>query len=467
MAPISRLPGELLAFIFILLPEKLFYDAKPKTSWTRVAILQVCKLWRNLALETPGFWCYINLSWNLKKIMTSLELSRTSPLTIRHEGYFEYSSVSEAHKLVLQHLPRIYDLELTDITLHCEKWEKIHGTIDLRRKAPLLQKLCLKVDKNSYTFRKIIHDNYWDCSKIIDGAFSLKFLSTYGVFFNWTTCTLRDLSVLKLNTILSDSKRPTVAQILEILALSPRLLLLELDRIGPLDSPVDSAVTVTLPLMKHFSLRGVQADVCAKMLDFIILPKNVRWNIQCLDYPISDPIIIHPKFATPEELHISISFVLEKARIEIQREYPDRLNFWTISDDFDGFRPSSHKEGIDIEWRQLQSPSTNFHKSVAALNLFLQSGWEDANNFKFVYREDKATYSLGEHAWITLLGAFAHIETLKAVFDHPRNSAETETNLAKALRHVSAVDSLIFLDISLYFEIHFFKHTNYKFIQIK
>ena len=207
---ISRLSKQLLANIFLQLPKERGRD----DTWEWVAVLRVCKLWRDLALKTPKLWSHITLSSKLEKIVASLELSRTSPLTVRLTTLFGDKSTSDAYKLVLKHLPRIYELELSNITIYRDKLEKIHAT--LSGKAPLLQKLCFRLlSIRDFVIREVNPYNYWDCSKIIDATTSLKYLNICGITFNWSTRALKDLTVLTLDTIPLDCMRPTIAQLLD------------------------------------------------------------------------------------------------------------------------------------------------------------------------------------------------------------------------------------------------------------
>jgi hypothetical protein len=81
LAPISRLPTELLSRIFITIAYSHF-DSSNGTdlSWI-YAVTAVCGHWRAIALECPGLWCFIGFMY---PIWTEemLKRSKMAPLVI-------------------------------------------------------------------------------------------------------------------------------------------------------------------------------------------------------------------------------------------------------------------------------------------------------------------------------------------------------------------------------------------------
>ncbi|KAJ7471399.1 hypothetical protein B0H11DRAFT_1812095 [Mycena galericulata] len=113
LAPISRLPTEILAAILELCPT--IEDDRPHFRTRKfvrgVKIAHVCRRWRDVAMANPQFWTHIVLSrprWALEM----LHRSRSAPLVVGVDLAAADSKTVAARDLVLGQLTRIRELRL-------------------------------------------------------------------------------------------------------------------------------------------------------------------------------------------------------------------------------------------------------------------------------------------------------------------------------------------------------------------
>ncbi|KAI0045416.1 hypothetical protein FA95DRAFT_1477356, partial [Auriscalpium vulgare] len=91
-SPISRLPTELIAYIFILLsnidrpsyPAAISgsptYPCAPTLGW--IAVTHVCRLWREIALDYPSLWANVEFAMGSDWTQLMLARARSSPLAL-------------------------------------------------------------------------------------------------------------------------------------------------------------------------------------------------------------------------------------------------------------------------------------------------------------------------------------------------------------------------------------------------
>ncbi|TFK65156.1 hypothetical protein BDN72DRAFT_962712 [Pluteus cervinus] len=103
LAPISRLPAELLTIIWVY--ARNFSPVSSKSKMAMV-ISWVSSDWRRISLDWSWLWSEIDLH-HAKGINVFLARSRQAPLTLKLRG----SMVMDA--TIFQHFPRLHDLEFT------------------------------------------------------------------------------------------------------------------------------------------------------------------------------------------------------------------------------------------------------------------------------------------------------------------------------------------------------------------
>ncbi|OCH93811.1 hypothetical protein OBBRIDRAFT_823850, partial [Obba rivulosa] len=145
LSPISRLPTELLAEVFILHARDrglhaLYYKkygmvlagAEKRYTWIRVA--QVCRHWRAVALNCPRLWNHIYVT-SPKWMEMLLPRTRKAPLSVEVDtvsGPYANERLP-ALKAVLQHMGRVEALQLSIHTSQLkelkEEFDKAAGSL--------------------------------------------------------------------------------------------------------------------------------------------------------------------------------------------------------------------------------------------------------------------------------------------------------------------------------------------------
>jgi hypothetical protein len=148
IAPIRRLPPEILSYIFIqcrdirwLDPEACFLP--PRLDKTPLLLGTICSRWRSISLSTPRLWASFSLNIRPKYLKAHVELAKiwfarsgTCPLSIRLRSDLSFQNN-------MQRLIQVF-------LLHCERWYDVHLSLPLpvmralspaRHRLPKLQKL--------------------------------------------------------------------------------------------------------------------------------------------------------------------------------------------------------------------------------------------------------------------------------------------------------------------------------------
>ncbi|KAG1726299.1 hypothetical protein EDB19DRAFT_2043045 [Suillus lakei] len=135
LACVSRLPFEILANIFMcIVPKEECYmrTTKPSGVPACLAITHVCRHWRQVALQCPTLWAFIDcISSQWLAIM--LERSKKSALVVIYS--YPDSLQKCGYEQILSQLPRIKSLQL------CPSPSDVNGILDYLSSlpAPLLQ----------------------------------------------------------------------------------------------------------------------------------------------------------------------------------------------------------------------------------------------------------------------------------------------------------------------------------------
>jgi hypothetical protein len=115
LAPIRRLPLEIISFIFILcLPE----TPVPSARHAPLLLMQVDKHWRTVALSTPQLWSTLYLDFGRRKATSKVALgklwfdrSRATPLFLTIK-ILRHSFTHPFVKVIVPHVHRIKELEI-------------------------------------------------------------------------------------------------------------------------------------------------------------------------------------------------------------------------------------------------------------------------------------------------------------------------------------------------------------------
>ncbi|KAJ7474289.1 hypothetical protein FB451DRAFT_1558453 [Mycena latifolia] len=264
-APICTLPNELLSRIFTIyaVDSNTLFNLK----WTKIML--VCRHWHDLARAAQPLWAFIDVGWNQKDIgrmWTQLERSGVSPLTLK---IADCDSPMYAH-VILENSERLYSLELAgdaDRILDFANQLPLHNF-------PVLRSLSL----DPSGMREEISEG--TSAEIAESVFNggmpyLRELSLKWINVPWSS--LRGLESLSLARCSNSetSVSPTFDGFLDMLASSPQLTTVKLDRIIPPPVPEQHDRTIDLPNLAHINLRD-NVDLCAAFLSHVCFPPTTK-----------------------------------------------------------------------------------------------------------------------------------------------------------------------------------------------
>jgi hypothetical protein len=253
LAPISRLPPEILATIFTLLSASAWDERSVRLEW--LGVTHVCHRWREIALNYPRFWSYINFT----KLSSAgkaeiLARAKTAPL----------------------HLEVDADDKLRILT-HFDPFEggPLETTLArLSSSAPLLESISFSHISESEGPPATIPVN------LLNGtAPNLTSLELEKCDISWKSPFLKGLRNLQIRDV-SKNARPELEDWLDALNEMPKLETLSFQSatpLAPLAGPLISerARTITLPSLTHFHIDDFAKD-CALALAHILLP-TLTW----------------------------------------------------------------------------------------------------------------------------------------------------------------------------------------------
>ena len=284
LAPVSRLPNELLYKIFTTFAglEQSDYINGTDISWIR-PITAVCSHWRAVALECPRLWSSIIFSrpsWAAEM----LKRSKMAPLIIKADLTYLTPKMVDAVQMALQHVSRIRELHLTASKATMEK------LIDnLNEPAPLLQSLCLSNPRYSHF---LLDDGYTLPVNLFEhGRHHLQRLELVKCNVKWDSPLLNGLIHVKLHKT-STMSRPSIAQLLGALERMPRLETLDMEDSLPFlsddaSATYDSGRVVNLSCLSLLRLSSGTLEI-AFLLRHLSYPPTTSLNLRCLAEPSTD-----------------------------------------------------------------------------------------------------------------------------------------------------------------------------------
>jgi hypothetical protein len=263
LAPISRLPLEILATIFAFLSASAWNEKAVHLEWIRVA--HVCRRWREAALDHPRFWSHINFTKLTSAGMAEiLARAKMAPLHLEADVGIWTARVEDFARQLEAHLSHTRDLSLSGY------FET--ALARLSSSAPTLESLSLS--HNSPMFPAIIPDNLLNRT-----APNLTNLKLENCDISWRSSLLKGLRNLQIHNVPTKA-RPELEDWLNALNEMPKLKTLSLQSAtprAPLASPLISepSRTITLPSLTHFHIRAFAKD-CALALAHLLLP-TLTW----------------------------------------------------------------------------------------------------------------------------------------------------------------------------------------------
>ncbi|KAF5325440.1 hypothetical protein D9619_010043 [Psilocybe cf. subviscida] len=108
LAPVSRLPDEILLYIFLVLRDLYFH---PETKWQMVT--HICRHWRHVAIGSPALWTRLDMP-PPALIPLMLERSRSAPLDVHLQAPDPTDSITTLTTILLE-IKRIRTLRFSTV----------------------------------------------------------------------------------------------------------------------------------------------------------------------------------------------------------------------------------------------------------------------------------------------------------------------------------------------------------------
>ena len=268
LAPISRLPPEIIATIFTFLSTSAWDVGYYNPNWMRVT--HVCRRWREIALNYPHFWSYINLT-KLKSAGMGEILARAKMVPLNLEADVEVWRRAEFEAFETQLEAHISHIRHLGISGNLRDFTVIKRLLPF---APTLESLSLL---HKHRFPVTIPDTFLKCTTPNLTSLELKNCS----ITSWESPVLKGLQSLQVLNIFTQT-RYELEDWLYFMGDMPNLKTLCLQcaiRLAPRaslssDIPEPECIT-TLPFLTHFSIHS-SANDCGFLLAHLVLP-TLTW----------------------------------------------------------------------------------------------------------------------------------------------------------------------------------------------
>jgi hypothetical protein len=285
LAPISRLPAEILCavFMFCSVPEPLTPASfgSVDTRWRWIIVTHTSRLWRSIALSCPALWSkpeFTKTEWAYEMIRRS----KMAPLTIQvSSNYWLTPRVVDAVSEGLKHLSRISEINLAASR---DNMDKLLSSIN--HPAPFLRTLFLDIGRSDYYYHSRSEPYILPEDFLSGDAPRLSHIELVRCHLRWDSPLLANLSYLKVNH--PGPPAPTLDQLISALAGMPQLEILDLENTLPTSTNTESIQKPEVGLPRLRKLRAVGAlDECAIFFDHVSVPSSATIHVvaRCFESP--------------------------------------------------------------------------------------------------------------------------------------------------------------------------------------
>ncbi|KAF9245224.1 hypothetical protein BU15DRAFT_41300 [Melanogaster broomeanus] len=274
LSPISRLPPEILATIFVHCARLYFGDFRLPCAWQVppwVNVSYICRHWRDVALNCAPLWTFLFVS-SQRWTEELLSRSKMAPLKIRMDmRYSKQSHESRFLEKVVAYAERIQDLSLR-LTRHTA--EEILPKLSSR--APFLKTLHVTVEKSGYLGERHV---------VLDTLFNgdtpaLRTLELSNCHISWSSSVLGGLTSLRLRDLTSSSQ-PTVTELIAMLRRMPNLVYLYLENaLASANQFILDSKNLDLPRLSRLALIAPSSAIIA-FLTRVHIPLETEARIRC------------------------------------------------------------------------------------------------------------------------------------------------------------------------------------------
>ncbi|KAF8449023.1 hypothetical protein L210DRAFT_3523733 [Boletus edulis BED1] len=314
-SPITRLPPEILASIFIhCASHSRQINRLGVPDWVNVSY--VCRQWRDVALNCSALWSFLFAS---SKHWTDELLARsgTVPLKVRTDS--EYSKQSTKLDLLEKVAPQADRIQ--DLYLRLTRPGVEHMLSLLSSPAPLLQTLQISVERSNY-----LGETALVSGPLFDGHTpALRELELINYAFPLTSPTLRGLTSLRLRD-LGTSFQPTLPSLMVALSRMQDLAHLHLEnalpsaRTNSIDHSFQNSEKLSFPKLSRLSIVAPFTAVVLLLSCFHIpLKAEVRLRC-CFETDVEDHTPIYPllakRFIASRDQAIALAPIIRTSFIE-------------------------------------------------------------------------------------------------------------------------------------------------------
>ncbi|KAF9490876.1 hypothetical protein BDN71DRAFT_142951 [Pleurotus eryngii] len=244
--PVSKLPPDVLSTIFESIAMTIEDDLEPYSDL--LSATQVCRLWRQVALDSPRIWSFMYCSATPRLVDLFLDRSKSAPLHLLGSSSGDNVLVKVLN--ILNHLHRLKEIKLVD----CEDdwFSRI-----ISQGAPQLESLSLDSSGEIARFHPSA-----------DGFPVLQHLELIDFVYTSALASLAALRSLTINADRSDDKSqlPSCIEFLAILASLPNLSDLALtEAFAPLEGLLPSS-SVRLTHLTRLSIQDTDIRILGMMV---------------------------------------------------------------------------------------------------------------------------------------------------------------------------------------------------------
>jgi len=284
LAPVSRLPPELVLHIFsyvkaaVTLESKHVYRINEVNRRKWIMLTHIFHLWRDIALCTPSLWSNIHISeFDYKWANTMLQRSQHVPLNVHvnFEGFArrtrKYKHIKEPLSILEENVGRCKILSLYNVQPEAfgRFFPPNHDALQLRT---------LRLSSHPESFDRDVELIVLSDHTLHVGA--LRRLTLIGYELDWSSSFLRGLTHLKIRACLSDSS--DAGNLLQTLPEMTSLELLDLDGTVEFALAIPQRLTssqcvdpISIPTLKNLRIQSSMENVAA-FLSVLILPSTVN-----------------------------------------------------------------------------------------------------------------------------------------------------------------------------------------------
>ena len=282
---VSRLPTETLCDIFAQVAVRPPVQIRdPSDLKDIISVTHVCKLWRNIAVNTPSLWTQID---NLNPRVTEVFVERSKDALLE----LDISLTGPFQPTINRFIPLISRAVVLDIRVRCGDTVGLRTVEMILRNAPAaphMKSICL-----------VGAD--WDHIPLPAMAFrghspALRNVQIRGFTVPFNSQIYRGLRRLEV-ALTTGAPQMSMSELLEILSQCPDLESVDLSNAGPTKEEHENSLladTISLPNLTSVSITNATSLACFQLFDHIDVPNLSDLCLVCSD-SVSDLVSLVPK----------------------------------------------------------------------------------------------------------------------------------------------------------------------------